>query len=156
MRRCLSASVKGGFWPVMRSGEAASICTLTTCGAPDRLVTSSAIVALSPGAMKRGIDSSATSGAATIISVSALAKLSAVLATAIRRSVPLKSGSASWMVASPLASSATGPLNRSTRRTLRGMLWVSRRDASPPKRCLATVPSIVSISLPYRSSRSAP
>jgi len=130
--RCWSASLTGALLPVILSGAPASTLTLTSCALPDRLVTSSAMVALSPGAMKRGIASSATIGAAT----------------AIRRSVPLKSGKASGMVASPLASSTTGPLNRSTSRTLRGRLCVSRWPASPPKRCLAALPSIFSISLP--------
>ena len=74
MVRCLSASFTAACGPpVMRSGAPASTFTSTSCGLPERLVTSSAMVARSPGAMKRGMFSSATSGAATTISVSVLA-----------------------------------------------------------------------------------
>ena len=69
----------------MASGSSASSLTVTFCGEPLRLVTSSAIADWSPGVMKRGVFSSATMGAATTISASVLPKLSAVNATAIRR-----------------------------------------------------------------------
>ncbi|MNJ01990.1 hypothetical protein D3C73_1617890 [compost metagenome] len=76
-------------------------------------------------------------------------------ATAIRRSVPLKSGRSSGMSASPCAFKVTGPENRSTSLTFLGRLLLSpRMAASPPHFSLPLVPSIFSISLPYMSSSS--
>jgi hypothetical protein len=57
-------------------------------------------------------------------------------------------GRSSAISASPSASSATGPLKRSTSFTFFGRLRVSRMPASPPHLRRPRVPSIFSISLP--------
>ena len=93
----------------------------------------------SPTERKRGVASSTTSGAATVTSASCMPKRSPLAATAIRRRLPLKSGTARLTSASLLASSATGPLNRSTRRTFFGRLLVGLA-ASPPPLELALLP----------------
>ena len=71
-------------------------------------------VALSPGARKRGRVSSASSGGRTTTLASALPKRSTVQATAISRSLPENSGTASGTVPWPSASSITGPANSAT------------------------------------------
>jgi hypothetical protein len=106
-----SVTVLLAFWMRRPSGELTS--TLKVCAAPERLCRSRAITALSPTVRKRGVASSATSGAATCTSASALPNCSGVATTAIRRRLPLKSGTGSVTSASPWASRLTGPENRS-------------------------------------------
>ncbi len=66
--RCFGASVSVRVPSAMRAGDSADSVRRICCGDSVRLVTSSATFALSPGAMKRGVDSSATMGAATVSS----------------------------------------------------------------------------------------
>ena len=142
------------FWMRRPSGELMS--TLKVCVAPDRLCRSRAITALSPTVRKRGVASSATSGAATCTSASALPNCSGVATTAIRRRLPLKSGTGSVTSASPWASRLTGPEKRSTSLTFLGRLVVGLGAASPPNLSLPLRPAIFSMRRPYTSYWSAP
>ena len=105
----------------------------------------------SPGAITRGMLASATIGARTTTSVSRLPYRLSENTSADTRRVPLKSGTSNATRALPLASSCTGPLNRSTvctRAVGRRACGNAASAMSPPKRNLAVPPSKLSITRP--------
>ena len=82
--------------------------TFSFCGLSVRLVISSVRREVSPLAIKRGMFSSAITGAATITLLSLLPKSSAVQACAMTRNSPLKSPIGSATEPSPCSLSVTG------------------------------------------------
>ncbi len=97
-----------GCWLSSSSNPLAASAIFSVCGRSVRLVTSSTSRETSPPARKRGIFSSAITGAATTTLLSPRPKSSAVHACAITRSSPLKSPIGSVTTPSPCSLSVIG------------------------------------------------
>ncbi len=99
----------------------------------------SAAAAWSPGARKRGNTMSATTGSRTVSGRSAWPSLVSVIATAIRRNSPLKSGTSKVTDAVPSAPTFTRPENSATVRV--GTTASGRPPKlSPPSRIAPIAP----------------
>ncbi len=125
-----------------------STCTLNSPGVPVKFCTSRVTVLVSPGAITRGMLASARIGARTTVSTSRLPYWSSAYTSAETRRVPLKSGTFSATRAMPLASSFTGPENRSTvctRAVGRLACGIAASAMSPPNFNLPLLPSKLSI-----------
>ena len=102
---------------------------------PSAWVTSSSSLAVSPGAMKRGMEAVTTTGSRTSTSASACPTPASFHAMAMTRTVPLKLGMSKLTRASPSSPTVTGPEWKATSASVGGGACIrTLAVASPPER----------------------
>ena len=115
---------------------------------PSTLCSASSSRASSPKVRNRGADTVTATGSRTIVSLEAAPTLPALQATAVRRTVPLKSGSWNSALAVPSGPTWTMPENKASVASTGGLPCTDISPPSPPERSLPRSARMPSISRP--------